>query len=132
MIFVIPNGKRVEVEDSKVKQIVTTKLSPVFYWMHTDSISKEDILSFLERRADFETVKKICWYILFYAENLVFSCYLLTLGNEGREKAEEYLEFNLPLLEKLRELRKEVKEVNCYEIADRMTWECLRYGIDPF
>jgi len=132
MIFIIPNGKRVEVKDRKVKEIVTTRLSPIFYWQYLKSISKEGVLAFFDKKADYETVKKICWYVLFYAENLVFSGYLLTLGNEGAERAENYLEFNKPLLEELRKLYKEVKEDNCYEIADKMISECLRYGIDPF
>jgi len=132
MIFIIPNGKRVEVEDKKVKEIVTTRLSPIFYWQYLKSISEEDVLAFFDKKADFETVKKICWYILFHAENLVFSGYLLTLGNEGAERAENYLEYNRPLLEELRKLYNEVKEDNCYEIADKMISECLRFGIDPF
>ena len=44
--FVIPNGKRVEVEDKKVKEIVTTRLSPIFYWQYLKSISEEDVSRF--------------------------------------------------------------------------------------
>jgi len=132
MRFVLPSGVEVHLKPEKVKSIVTTKLSPVFYWMHAGCLTREEVLSFFDRRADFETVKKVCWYILFHAENLVFTVYLWKLGSAGEEDAENYLKFHEPLLKELRKLYGSVDEKNCYEVADKMISLCLKYGIDPF
>jgi len=130
MTFVLPNGKRVTLSERKVNSIVTTRLSNIFYWQHMAMFTKREILDFFNRKADFRTVKKICWYILFHAENLVLSGYIWKREND--EEAEEYLKFNMPMLEKLRELYKSVNESNAYEIADKMLDICLDYGVDPF
>ena len=132
MTFILPNGKRVTLSKRKVDSIVTTRLSPIFYWQHMKMLTKQEILDFFDRKADFKTVKKICWYILFHAENLVLSGYLWKRGIDGKDEAEKYLEFNRPLLEGLRELYKQVNESNAYEIADKMLDLCLDYGVDPF
>ena len=96
--------------------------------MHSGVLTKDEVLTFLERKADEKLLKKVCWYILFHAENLVFSAYLLSLA-KGEEEAERYLEFNKPLLEELRKLN---ERAGSYEVADRMIELCLKYGIDPF
>jgi len=132
MPFILPDGRVVELSMQKVRSIVTTRLSPVFYWRFLKSITEEEIFDFFDRKADFKTVKKICWYILFHAENLVFSGYLWMIGYEGHDEAEKYLEYNMKLLEKLRELYKQVNEENAYEIAEKMISECLMYCVDPF
>jgi len=130
--FILPSGRVVTISERKVKSIVTTRLSNLFYWRFMDDIRRDDIMSFFDRKANFNTVKKICWYILFYAENLVFSVYLMLRGDKGKLEAERYLSNHKPLLERLRELYKNVNRDNYYDVAGKMIDECLKYGIDPF
>ena len=128
--FDLVSGKSVIVSEEKVKEIVTTKLSNRFFW-NCGILSAKEVSDFLTENADFEVAKRCCWYILFHAENLVFSVYLLKLA-EDAEDAERYLSYHKPLLKKLRDLYKRINPENVYEIADEMIELCLGYAIDPF
>jgi len=129
MGFTLMNGKRVAIKTKLAKRIITTELSNSIYWMHNGMLSRSEVLKFLERKAERNLVKKVCHYILFYAENLVFTNVLFTAG-EGEREMQDYLSVHLPLLEKLRKLYSSVDN-NPQRIAEEMLSNCLDMGIDP-
>jgi hypothetical protein len=123
MSFTLMNGKRVAIQTKLAKRIITTELSNQIYWMHNGMLTREEILDFLENRYDEELLKKIAYYILFFAENLVFTNILFT-ASESEKEMQDYLKAHIPLLEKLRELYRSCK------VAEMLD-ECMEMGIDP-
>ena len=130
--FRVIGGIPVKVPVDKVKEIITTELSNSFHYQFSEVVTKEEVLMFLNNVADNKTLKKIAYYVLFYTENLVFSVYLLILAREGLKRAEEYLKEHKELLEKLREIYKEVKTAPSHDQVQKMLDLCLNYAIDPF
>lgn len=135
LVFEVVGGKKVELSSEEVKEIVTTELSNNPFWRSNGMLTRDEVLTFLEKSADLDLVKRCCYYILFYAENIVFSAYLLQRANFP-EQAENYKKHMLPALERLRKLYDEVKATDdlrmAYEIADEMVNASLQAVIDPF
>ena len=128
MKFVLLNGKTIEISDAKVREIVTTALTSNPFWMYSGILTKDDVFDFFRGEANEQLLEKISYYILFYVENLVLTGYLIKLIEDPTE-AEDYLNYNKPLLEELRKLNKSKKN---YETVNKMVRLCLKYGFDPF
>jgi len=128
-------GKKVELSLEEVKEIVTTKLSNNPFWMNNGMLTKEEVRAFFDRSADLDLVKRCCYYILFYAENVVFLTYLFQRANFP-EIAENYKKHMMPTLERLRKLHERAKAASdlsaAYEIAEEMINASLQAVIDPF
>jgi len=122
------NGKVVEVPMDVVNRVISIELYPYFYWEY--NYYRDSVEQFIKNHMDEETtprdiIKRVKEYVLFYAENLVFSMivHLMSIGEDWKS----YMEFNMELLEKLREM---------YRDETKRVWDmirlCLQYGIDPF
>ena len=135
LVFEVVGGKKVELSLGEVKEIVTTKLSNNPFWMNNGMLTKEEVRAFFDRSADLDLVKRCCYYILFYAENIVFSAYLFQRANFP-EIAENYKKHMMPALERLRKLHEKAKAASdlsaAYEIAEEMIYTSLQAVIDPF
>jgi len=122
------NGKVVEVPMDVVRHVISIELYPYFYWRYNHY--HDVVYIFFANHMDEDAlprdvVKRIKEYVLFYAENLVFTMivHLMSIGEDWKE----YMELNMELIEKLREMyRDETKRV--WDMVEL----CLEYGIDPF
>ena len=135
--FILPSGISVRVSEREITEIVTTSISNRPYWQYCGFIEAQEVINFLEKKLrDKKKLEKIAYYILFYAENVVFSVYVNIKGNQSDLDAQQYKQFMMPLLKKLREFYKEVQQTEdidtIYSIIDRMISLSLRYCVDPF
>jgi len=124
-------GRPVKVSLRLLRRIVTTEVSNTFYWMYSPiyfwPVKRFVVdLKMDESKLDPETAKMVRRYVLHYAENLVLSNYIHIKAVKGAKEAKRYLDYMMPLLQKLREL---------YSSGSKI-WDmvkiCLDYGIDPF
>ncbi len=117
----------------EVLEFVTTYLAENPYWMWSRLVDKEEILEVLEvlldkkKKIDSVLIKKVAFYVLFYAENICFSNYLWAVA-ENKQEALEYKKMMTPVLQKLRRLAKKASLEAFKEMLDL----CLDWGLDPF
>ena len=135
--FILPSGISVRVSEREIAEIVTTGISNRPYWQYCGFIEPQEVYDFLSRKlSDKKKLEKIAYYILFYAENVVFSVYANIKGNQSDLDALQYKEFMMPLLVELRKMYKQVQQANSvdeiYNIIDKMIAKCLSYCVDPF
>jgi len=152
MGFTLMNGKRVAIKTKLVKRIITTELSNQIYWMHNGMLTEDLVMRYLNPKEEViydHELKKVAYYILFFAENLIFTNILFT-ASEGEKEMQDYIKTHIPLLEKLRELYKGFDKIEAlYELSEdeqdalagqvpsawgivtRMMELCLDMGIDP-
>jgi len=133
--FVLASGIEVEVPEGIVRTIVTTRLAPNPYWGYQPWISRGEVKEFLEflkgdREIDRELKVRMAWYFLFYAENVTLAGYLQALGHAGSEEARAYLEFNKPVLERLREFLRKAGGAGREEFLEILDL-LVEYGLDP-
>lgn len=100
-------------------------------------LKKTEVDGFFWREiTDIKILRKISYYILFYAENLCFTSYLYVKVTEGNKRAKEYMENHKQLLEFLRKLHKinenETSIEKLYRNIHVMIFEALKYAVDPF
>ena len=111
--------------------IITTEILLNPYWKYCGLLSEKEVIEFLEARENcsLQLLKKVAYYVLTYAENTALAVFYFNDFDRN------YFEWIKPVLEKLRELFKEVQNTNDSKVAFRkvmdMIWECLNYGIDP-
>jgi len=134
MRFVLISGEEVEVSDEKVASIVRSgKLLANPYWRYSNLLTEEEVMLYLKRKADSETLKKIAEYIVVFAENLILTNYLYSLA-ENSKVGENYLKIQLPLLKELRSSLQSLDMAWCVKIEEtvnEMLSKCRDYGIDP-
>lgn len=130
----VKTAKPVKIPESKLREIVTTRLESNPYWRFSKALTREEVEAYLKGTRYPELLKKVAQYILFYAENIVFSSYLIIKAFEGDERAEEYLESMKPLLNDLREHCRNLPEEPeiLRKAVEHMVFECVDCGIDPF
>jgi len=133
--FVLVNGREVKASHGEVQFFISTFLAANPYWRSNNMLSKEEVLRFLDGKADEKLLDRIAYYILFYAENICFSAYLHVKAAEGKQRAVEYMQQHKNFLEKLRLMKKTVnglKKEAKYKMIHKMINLCLEYAIDPF
>ena len=130
-IFILANGMKVYVDDETIKKIITIRLSDNPYYEYSGFITRNEVQRFLEGSRDKKLHKKINRYIVFYAENIIFSTYLYlkasaeySKGN-GKDDSEPYLKQMQPFLQKLRKLYKKNED------PKKLINLCLQHAIDP-
>ena len=120
------------VKKSEVERFVKNDVfTPNPYWRHSGLLSSSEIKKFMDRTENVLTLVRIARYIVIWAENMVFTAWLMIRMVEGEEEAESYAESMIPFLEKLREMYKEVEKSARREIVEKMIEECIRVGLDP-
>lgn len=135
--FILPSGVTVTVSEREVDEIITTGLSNRFYWRFCGFVDAVDVFEFLDRKLrDKKKLEKIAYYVLFFAENVVFSVYVNIKGNVDEAEAYRYKLSMMPVLKKLREHYNRVKRTEdvdeIYNIINKMISLCLNHGMDPF
>jgi len=123
---------RVGVPEEVVRKVVSTVLCPNPYWSYSRFLTREEVSSYLEGSEDPGLLAKVAKYVLFYAENMAFNGYLMHLALKGREEADQYLEWMMGLLKRLRELAIQAEAGATRELVWEMISLCLKYGLDPF
>jgi len=136
-IFYLPTKRtKILVPASIVRKIVTTELCPLPHYMFSKYLSRDEVLAFLKGARGAWLMRKVARYILFYAENIVLTTFLMLIEIEGRRrtekavKAKKYVDHHIKLLEALRRIAS--KEKISREDVERMIELCLKHGIDPF
>ena len=135
--FILVGGREITASKDEIDFFVTTQLSNNFYWRHNKMLSQDLVKGFFNKQIKDKTLlRKISYYILFYAENLCFTAYLYTKVVDGKTKAKEYMKRHEKLLKELRELHKlnnKTEDINkLYGQIHKMIFKCLAYAIDPF
>ena len=132
MRFTLASGKTVDVPESKIREIVTTTMTPNPFWRYSRLLTEGEVMSFLQGSSDPKLLKRVAYYILVYAENITLSGYLYGLAEDSPSGAETYLGHMKPLLELLRSLNSLASREPSRDLVKAMIEECLREGIDPF
>lgn len=133
MELTLANGKRVEVSREEVKTFITHLLTPNPQWRHSGLLSEDEVMRFLKAESNHDDLKKVACYILIYQENLAFNAYLF---DKAEGDPEPIKQFNMPAIEKLREIYRRVtqNQQTLEEVAGdvyEMENICLETGADP-
>ena len=132
MRFIAFNGVIVEVSDDIVRRLISTELRPNPYWsFNQDIICEREVLAYLKGSEDPEILRKVAYYLRFFTENMILSVYIM-LRALGDSNAEDYLNYGLKLVEKIREkcmkAEKQPSREHIWEIISTL----LENGLDPF
>lgn len=133
MNLTLANGKSVDISQAEIRGFISQILMPNAYWRHSGQLSEEEVMRFLKRESNHTELKKIARYILTYTENLAFTAYLFDKADGERDHTRE---FNMPALERLRELYRKVTDNRLTSLAlsqtvNAMESICLEIGADP-
>lgn len=131
--LILTNNKRVEVSQEEVNEFITQILIPNPEWHHSGLLTQEEVMRFLAGESNEAELEKVARYILTYTENLSLTAYLFDKADGEPERTKE---FNLPAINKLREVYRRVTE-NKRTIEElsgdvyEMENTCLEIGADP-
>jgi hypothetical protein len=127
------NDQLVEVSQEEVNEFITQGLIPNPDWRHSRLLTEAEVSRYLKNEAFQEDLKKVARYILIYEENLAFTAFLFDKANGEPELTKE---FNMPIIEKLREIYSRVTkgQRSLEELAGdvhEMENLCMEIGTDP-
>ena len=130
---VLVNGARVEFSQEELDEFITQEIIPNPYWCYSGLLTREEVTGYLHNEVSRELHIKIARYILIYQENLAFTGYLFDKAEGQPDKTRV---FNLPVLNKLRDLYQKVSQLprTAGEVdSDVHAMEnlCLETGGDP-
>jgi len=130
MNFILANRKRVEVSQDEIRDFITQLLVPNAYWRHSELLTEQEVMRFLAGESNEGELKKVARYILTYTENLAFTAYLFDKADGEPERTKE---FNMPAIQKLRELYQKLmnNRANTANLVNEMEGTCLKIGADP-
>jgi len=132
LMFTLRDGTQVFVGKDEVEEFVTEILTPNPYWRFSGLLVEAEVIQFLNNEANVLTLERVALYVLVYVENMAFSAWLIIKQREGEERAEDYKEFVMPVIKKLREMYLDIKENG---VTEEKVWammrEALKAGFDP-
>jgi len=109
-------------------KIITTQFLENPYWQYNNLLTKEEVISFFNKKADNKTIDKVEYYILAYVENIIYGR-IMFFGTG-------LWEGDIVLLKFLRKMYKKLKRENDLEKKYNIVWKMIRkgleYGFDPF
>lgn len=129
----LANGRKIEVTQEEIDEFITQELIPNPYWKFSKLLSENDLMKYLKNENTRNRLIMVARYLLIYMENISFTGYLFdkSEGQPGPTK-----EFNMPVVEKLREMYRTVNG-NDRSLADlsgdvhEMFNACMEVGVDP-
>ena len=127
------NGQRVEVSQEEVNEFITQIIIPNPQWCHSGLLTEREWMRYLKQESPQDELKKVARYILIYEENLAFTAYLFDKAEGNPDQTKE---FNMPALQKLREIYRRVTEnqrTTKQLVGDVWKMEniCMETGADP-
>lgn len=133
MEMILANGNRVKVSLGEIKEFIQAMPSPLPnpYWRYSELLAEQEVMSFLAGESNKDDLLKIARYILIFTENISFAAYLFdkSEGNPNQGK-----EFNMPVVQQLRELyqkvsnnKQSVKDVS--QTVYEMEKLCMTIGV---
>jgi len=134
MELILANGSKVKVTLGEMSEFIREIpcLVPNPYWRYSELLTEEEVMRYLAGESNEEELRKIARYILIYTENLAFTAHLYD-KSEGHDNGRE---FNMPAVERLREIYHRVTEDP--RIAEELAGDvhemesvCLEIGADP-
>lgn len=136
MKFLLMTGKEVVVSEAEIREIVKSGMviaNP--YWVYSGLLREDEVIAYLNHKADVDILKRIAKYILVFVENLALTNYMFLLA-ENREEAEEYLNSQKQLLNFSEQLNTSVQTgtrslEELEELVRSMISKCMTFGIDP-
>lgn len=127
------NGQRVEVSPEEFRDFITHVLTPNAYWRHSGLLTEDEVMKFLKGESNVAELKELACYILIYTECLSFTAYLF---DKADGKPERCREFNMPAVQKLRDIYRRLTENQrtLEELAGdvhEMENICMETGAEP-